>query len=370
MSSITLSKNAGCNIEMSKIVKSKYFEQYPVETKTILSGDIAKEGKACLSIGEPFKGYKIEAEYKNGVMNGKVLIFDEKHLLIADLNVVNGVREGECKEYDSEGNCLFSGMYHNDKKKGVCQPYSGKEGEMIRYTDDDKSFAYKKLRDTFYEETDMTTKQKTAITEVNTDFERHGKCYCFDEKGVPGYFIYDTGEPVQCYKTFTETEMTQYDDNNNVIYKGGYDNIFDNDYCAKGKGQLFGKENEIIYIGEFDHGKKNGQGKFFVDGRKRYEGNWVNDYPSGAGKYYDENGTVKADGMWTVGYFNVAGNEWLDYETGEKEKVNNVSLLKKYKERGGVVVVNNNDDDCCLVCGPIICFLFCIFGFIVMGITL
>ena len=322
------------NIELTNVSSGSYLSRYPVVTTTVLSGSLETSGKATLSIGTPYEGYRIEAEFKKGVMDGRVTVYDNKHLLRAELNVKNGLREGEGKDYDNEGNCIFKGTYHNDKRV-LSHSKNGKDG-VVRYTDDDKGFVYKQLKGTFYEEVELESKKRTAITEVNSDFERNGKCYCYDEKGITGSYVYNNGSAVQCIKIFDNGVMSEYDGNNVVIYRGGYEDDYEKDYCYEGKGELFDKNGEILYMGYFKNGKREGEGKSFKKGRKWYEGQWSEDYPSGQGTLYDENGDEKINDYWEYGYCYVKSDEWMDYETGEIEKSKIRYKLSKWTKRGGM----------------------------------
>ena len=60
-----------------------------------------------------------------------------------------------------------------------------------------------------------------------------------------------------------------------------------------------------------------------------------NGYACGEGKYYDEDGVIKASGKWEYGYLNVGGKKWLNFESGKYEKGKELCRLKDVKKRGG-----------------------------------
>ena len=332
LAKVSYSQNS-CNIELKDVSRKSYLSRYPVVTTKVLYGSLETSGKAELSIGDPFEGYRIQAEYKKGVIDGVVYIYDNSHLLRAELNVKQGLREGLGKEYDDEGNCIFTGTYHNDRK--VLSHSDDEKDGVVRYTENGNGFVYKQLKGGFYEEVELESKKRTAITEVNSKFERHGKCYFYDEKGITGSYVYNNGSAVQCIKVFDKGVMSEYNSNNVVIYRGEYNDDYEKDYCYEGKGKLFDKEGGILYIGSFNNGKRKGEGKSFKKGRKWYEGQWSDDYPSGQGTLYDENGDEKTSGNWAYGYRFMGNGQWMDYETGEIERKDKNYELSKWMERGG-----------------------------------
>ena len=76
-------------------------------------------------------------------------------------------------------------------------------------------------------------------------------------------------------------------DKGKLIYEGEYLNGEKN-----GKGKYY-YDNGMIYEGEFVRNKKEGKGIFYWDEKTKWEGNWVNDKMSGEGIYTDEDDTYK-----------------------------------------------------------------------------
>ena len=131
MNSITLSKNAGCNIEMSKVVKSKYFEQYPVETKTTLSGDINKEGK--------YYELVILNEHRR-MVNMMIGLKDDRFVSCSfDKKIVVWSFNQATKEFKRDQVLLE----HKMSVTGVCET---KEGKMISVGQDKKMIVWRRIK--------------------------------------------------------------------------------------------------------------------------------------------------------------------------------------------------------------------------------
>ncbi|AFU70520.1 hypothetical protein P700755_003949 [Psychroflexus torquis ATCC 700755] len=85
------------------------------------------------------------------------------------------------------------------------------------------------------------------------------------------------------------------------------------DGLFSGNGVLI-KENEEIYIGEFNNGKPNGLLNYYRNGKLRYSGHWKFGVYNGTGIQYHQNGQTN-DGIWINGV--ISGKTKIHYNNGE-----------------------------------------------------
>ena len=159
-----------------------------------------------------------------------------------------------------------------------------------------------------------------------------------------GLFIYPIAETI-----INDLQYKENIEEENYIYEGEYKN--DEKY---GYGKLRFKNNEksIKYIGEWSSNKMNGKGiLYYRNGKKNYEGHFLNDKKHGKGRLYDENERIIYNGDFSddikqgkgilyhkngkkeyEGEFNndnYHGNGKLYYEDGKKEFEGNFENGKK-----------------------------------------
>ena len=106
--------------------------------------------------------------------------------------------------------------------------------------------------------------------------------------------------------------IKEFDDDNNMIYKGEYLNEKRN-----GKGKEF-KDNLMIFEGEYKNGKRNGKGKEYYYGKIIFDGEYKNGKRNGKGKEYNNLGDIIFEGeylydhKWNGKHYDKEGN--LQYE--------------------------------------------------------
>lgn len=313
-----------------------YLGQFPVIQSSILVGDIYTNGKARLHIGEPYKGYTIDAEYANGVINGNVMIYNAENIIQANLSVKNGLREGKCLEYDKEGNLHLMAYYHLDKMEGFARLYiSGVFVKMYKCENDEFIYEYTTEKPGLIREVDSKTKKTIALSHMNENYNRNGVCHIFVDDKIHDITIYENGEPKRCLRLFEGNEMTEFNDNEEMIYKGEYLDSIELGYPRNGTGKTYNK-GSLIYYGNFIKGIRQGNGTYYRNGVKRFEGQWVRNYPNGYGKFYNEVGVLLYEGRWEYGYLKI-DKGWIDFLNGElvaKDKTE----LKDWVSRGGPIL--------------------------------
>lgn len=310
-----------------------YMSRYPLDNVQDIRDGGRTTGRSLVHIKAPFQGYEIETTFVNGKMSGETTIFNNRHVIVASVNLVDGQREGWCREYNEDGDLQFEGLCHDDVVEGIGKLYEkGVQTKLFIYRGGEPSVELLPIhRPGFFKEVSVYSGEIVAICQYTNNYERNGVCFLYQDNHIFSITEYSEGSAIHTLRSFYNDEMTVYDANQAVIYKGGYKNDFDSDYPRQGLGEEF-FNGWIIYKGEFADDRRQGQGSWYSGGRKKYEGNWSKGYPSGQGQYFDNNGIEMAKGVWNRGYIKI-GKEWLDYETGEKESAFSKRKLKKWKAR-------------------------------------
>ena len=91
---------------------------------------IRKGNEVILNIGSPHNGFVIESVMKDGKLNGKAIMKNDKGVLIGEFVYVNGEANGSCKLYNENGNLYFEGYLKNGYREGIGKEYD-MEGNVI-----------------------------------------------------------------------------------------------------------------------------------------------------------------------------------------------------------------------------------------------
>ena len=247
-----------------------------------------------------------EGEYLNGLRNGKGKeyrfcygnndynykpiidenIYDTPLFLKANYNrfhfekifegeYLNGLRNGNGKEFYSNGRLKFEGEYLN-----------GKRWNGIGYTPINN--------DIIYQVKNGTGKVKEYYPDGKLKFEGE---YLNGE--IHGKFKQYSIE----YKVIEFWQCEQIE-NTEIYYL-----FFEGEYlCGKrsGKGKKYGLNEKgvktLIFEGEYLNDERNGKGKeFYYNTKLKYEGEYLNDKRNGKGKEYYENEKLKFEGEYLKG---------------------------------------------------------------------
>ena len=74
-----------------------------------------------------------------------------------------------------------------------------------------------------------------------------------------------------------------------------------------------GKDDRLIFEGEYLNGERNGKGKEYYEGQLKYEGEYLKGKRHGKGKEYSyENGNLKFEGEYLNGEKNGKGKEYIN----------------------------------------------------------
>lgn len=116
------------------------------------------------------------------------------------------------------------------------------------------------------------------------------------------------GEKKRKRMDFNETEMTEYNDNGSIIYKGGFSGNPKYGLLRSGKGNEFGDKRMLVYSGDWKNGEREGSGRYYQNGDLLYNGEWIGNEPNGKGSLFSSDGELLIEGVWR--------NEGEDLENG------------------------------------------------------
>ena len=283
--------------------------------------------------------YNLASKQRNGVCfvltsDGQV----EKELLYASgKEIVKRKFEGtKMMEYNDEGNLVYKGDYCGDWKSGFNRHGHGDEydgnssdesistilysGEFVNNT---RAVLFDEITTGvfrgYYEEKTFDNKIVSISQMKAGDLIKHGRSLEFStdqESDIPvSEKYFENGRVVYERVHIKGTKMSEYDEGGNQLYKGKF-KYMDGKFLRWGKGIEYEGKKVIKYDGKFANSFYHGKGVLYRNGHAYFMGNWKCGYPDGDGSLYDDNGMVKMEGIWHLGYLN-----GVDYESGGKREM-------------------------------------------------
>lgn len=237
-------------------------------------------------------GYTWNAKLDGGEKEGTITVMNEEGLIYAELQYKNNELNGECIFYE-EGDIKEKITYVNDIADGWSYKFKdGKEAQAYLYEKGKKTKIIEQLEDTdYYIETDINNEGDYVCFTVDDHLNKKGFGYVYKNKKIQKEVEYKDGVVFRTCKSFSNDIMKEYDEENNLIYEGGFLENYPN-RCPR-----------------------NDNGKTFKNGKVIFEGMWTENKPNGKGCLRDELGKVLYDGEWCNGLFIVGDNVVYDYET-------------------------------------------------------
>ena len=335
--------------------KNGHCREYNQQGEEIFDGEY-KDGKRIAYFEEhPDKqGFYIErsredlhvvayCEYnlKKMVRNGVCYFLNSSGKVIKEVMMSNGeevrvkkVFEGDAMiEYGDDGNIIYDGCYNGDWKSGFQRhghgiEYAGNSNEKAssriiyegEFVNGERDCTFSRIQSGilcgYYNEMTRDGKIKSISQLQSYTFVKHGRSIEFSlETKLPtsekwfekGQFVYERIH-------IDGMVMNEYDEGGNLLYMGDFvygEGIF----YRYGEGKEYDGNNKVIqYRGEFVNGCYEGKGTLYRNGRAYFKGNWKSGYPEGEGSLFDENGDVKLNGVWHLGYLN-----GINYLTGNDD---------------------------------------------------
>ena len=255
-----------------------------------------------------------------------------------NLKIIDGKKEGQLKILSPKGIVLAKLKYHADLLEGLCILKNEKgqkvkecvfeKGKMNGYVCEYKNYSpvftgiyrdgkkYSELKD--YENNNEFMEEVKDGKRIGiwkfTDkltFEE-GICCCYKKDVITQVYHYKCGKENRLLYKFENDQMIQYDENDNIIYCGGYDGDFINGFNQVSNiKMLYDDDSKLIYKGDYDANTFEKKGKGW---RYEYEndrlvyvfvcenGNdvykWIDIQENGTLKEYDKNGMLVYEGEY------------------------------------------------------------------------
>ena len=176
-----------CNIVLNDIEENGIeMWNHCITNEFPISEVIRKGNEVILNIGSPHKGFVIESAMKDGKLNGKAIMKNDKGVLIGEFEYVNGEANGSCKLYNENGVLYFEGYLKNGYREGYGVEYDI-EGNVIfegLYKEGKRTniIAMKEMKGYFKE---LNGKgELLSICEKNKNYENDGICYFYSNGAI------------------------------------------------------------------------------------------------------------------------------------------------------------------------------------------
>ena len=307
-------------------------------------------GTATYSFGGDYEGYTMVVGYKNQKMNGKATAYSPRGVVSFEVHYVDDVLNGEVIIRDERGGVVIDGMLHNGLREGVFTSKNKTEyyyrGRQLTPRSDTKGYCLNNERG-----------QLESVSQFTKDFsEIDGISYEYEKGKLKRECKYKRGKQVRLLREWSGTIMTEYDKQETRNYEGEYGGSLGEGFHREGEGTEYHKDGRsMLYDGQWSNGERSGEGTWYksTNGLPTYIGTWDKDVPNGEGTLMDKYGKELYSGNWKNGYLNISGRKWVDYETGSVSWTVNEKRLKKWVERGG-----EKPDGYCMLFWQGICMVF------------
>jgi uncharacterized protein len=208
----------------------------------------------------------VRREYNEEGKVEKAFIFRRGIIVGEGVFTDAGKKEGNWKEFYTDGKLKATGNYSEDLKTGLWKFYfqSGQLEQVGSY--------------------------KNGLPDSTW------KWYHSNGKIMREEFFYDG---------LSDGLMTEYDSEGNVITQGDY-------IEGKREGKWFYDAGDNRDEGEYIEGMRNGLWEsFYEGGQKSFEGKFIDDLPNGKHTWYWDNGKIKQEGNYVMGRRN---GDWKKYD--------------------------------------------------------
>ena len=232
--------------------------------------------QAYLDINKELPDENVKLYYKghfvNGIMMGSGIIFFENGQKLHEGEFGNNMLNGKCITYGLKcGNIIYYGYCRDGQKHGKGIDYAEKDD-----IDDDDIVLY---------EGEFKNNQRDGKgIEYSPDGTRYEGYFKNDQRDGMGTEYYPDGNQIMFKGKFKDDEWAvgiKYDFDGKKIYEGQYLNG-----GPHGKGIAYDEKENIIYEGDYLQNRKHGKGISYSDGEKEYEGDFWDDKPCGKGIIY------------------------------------------------------------------------------------
>ena len=244
--------------------------QYPIVHTT-------RDGKKVTAqVGAPHAGYTIEGQLSYGVLEGPACIKSTNGLIIAEVEYIKGIAEGPCTFYYDSGITVFKGYLKNGLRQGLGKEYR-EDGSLLfeGYFENGQKRNIVAMKDMkgYWMELDEN-QNVISISQRDNDGNRYGICYEYKDGEISSVSNYENGKSNKL-KEFQNNTMTEFHNNKNKAYVGGFVNKLSSGYMRAGQGTEYDENVKQIYKGYYLGGMRHGEGIGYKNGKAVYNGKWI-----------------------------------------------------------------------------------------------
>lgn len=194
-------------------------------------------------------GFTQNATIDGGKKEGTITVMNEEGLIYAELQYKNNELNGECIFYE-EGDIKEKITYVNDIADGWSYTYKdGKEEQGYLYEKGQKTKIIKKNEDSdFYIEKDIANEGDYVCFTVDDHLKKKGFGYVYKNNEIQNEVEYKDGVVFRTCKSFLKDVMKEYDEENNLVYEGGFQESLPNRCPRDGNGKTY-KNGKVIFEG-------------------------------------------------------------------------------------------------------------------------
>lgn len=225
--------------------------------------------------------------FNNNELCSTVMMNDD--ILIREVFHFN---KGEFMEYNNDGKLVYRGEYSGSITSGFHRSGKGIEfvyisGRIARINTVENGAVkgYQQVNDTQmseYDELNRLVYEGGFSGSIEEGLKRNGIGYCYDKgKGI-GYVVYKDGEVMNFEREFHDNKMIECDTNGNIVYVGEYHET-DDGFHRNGKGVVYEyKDNVLFSEYHYENGEMGVQTRSFTkDEMIEYSPNGICVYQGG-----------------------------------------------------------------------------------------
>ena len=197
------------------------------------------------------KGYSWDVKMVKGMKEGKVTVKDKMKLVHAVLFYSHDKLNGICSFYD-KGRLIEKRTYVDNVANGwACEYEKSKEVRWFIYKNGKKESILGKCeeKDGYWKETCIDSHSLITVCQYDKNHKKNGICYLFNGKSILKIAVFENGKEIITLKEFNQNQMTEYDTEGSVMYKGEYEESLKKDFPRNGKGSEM-QNNNCIYYGD------------------------------------------------------------------------------------------------------------------------
>ena len=269
--------------------------------------------------------------YADDEINGPTISYDGDEIKVSETYFVNGVKEGEHREFYNDGSVALLGYFKEGKRDSTWTEFIGfkKRSFKKRYKNDQLHG-----ESVFYFEQEYAFDKVQAVENYQYGVKDGEWKFYFLNKQLEKQFFFKNG--------LLDGPYVEYYRNGKKKEEGNFS--FD---LRSGKWLTFWEEGGLESIGDYRRDQRTGIWKFFSkSGTLRSEGPYLNDQRNGQWIYYFEDGALSAvgsyqygekHGMWGLFYSNDQLQQEQSWSRGRLMEVSEFYTIKGEELESGTL---------------------------------